>query len=327
MAEITTTEIREYISKIQGHKTSLREIREEFNIVQGSKSFDAVRNILFQLAEQRVVVALGQGQYKVVTEVYPVKVYGRERRPPVEIYFPRDFDTWMEMPFAEDIILREGDLILIAGRSNFGKTTLCMNWLAENIDRNPVLMGNEYTTLDREPSPRFLNRLDTMDWVQWVNGNGEDRFTLLPVFEDYAEHTVRNRLNIIDWINIDASGLYNISKVMENIKRALGKGIGIIALQKGENASAGRGGQFTKDFADVEILLDEYGSHETMITLGKVKESKRRVSGRHYAFGISEGVKIIGLRELKRCKACYGKGWRGVKPCDECNQTGWVDTQ
>ena len=56
---------------------------------------------------------------------------------------------------------------------------------------------------------------------------------------------------------------------MEAIKRELGTGIAIAAIQKSENSTSGRGGQFTKDFADLEILLDKYTATEAMITLGE----------------------------------------------------------
>jgi len=41
--------------------------------------------------------------------------------------------------------------------------------------------------------------------------------------EDYAEHIVKDRINIIDWINLDAGRLYDISKVMDDIKAEIGR--------------------------------------------------------------------------------------------------------
>jgi len=325
MAEITTEEVREYLKRIEGQMISLEKLRKEFNIIPGSKSFDLIRNIMFRLAEQKVVKPNARGEYKIITQVVPVKVYGRERRPPIRLFFPKDHNTLEEMLVAEDIVIREGDLILISGRSNFGKTGLCMNFCGENIDSSPVLMGNEYTTIDHEPAPRFMNRLDNMDWVEWVNGNGEDKFTLLPVYADYAEHIIKDRINIIDWINIESGEFFFISKIMEEMKRAVGKGIIIAALQKAEGASAGRGGQFTKDFADVEILLDQYGEREILMAMGKVKESKKKVTGRFFAFGLSQGVKLTDLREIVKCPVCFGKGWKGTSPCQNCNKLGYVD--
>ena len=317
--------VKEYLQDVQGKEVTLDSLRSELRIDPASSSWHSIRKLMLDLTTQKIVKPSGRrdGIYKVIQQVKPVQVFGRTRKPPIKLSFPKDYNTTDELHFARDIIVREGDLVLISGRSNYGKTALCLNFCAENIDLHPVLMGNEYTTLDHEPSPRFMNRLDNMDWVDWSNGNGEDKFMLLPVYDDYAEHIVKDRINIIDWINIESGEFYLISKIMEDIKRALGKGIGIIAIQKAEGASAGRGGQFTKDFSDVEILLDGYNKEEILMTLGKVKESHKRLSGKAYAFGLQSGVKITDFRELKKC-TCYN-GFRGQKKCADCGGTGYTD--
>jgi len=337
LAEITTAEIREFLSRIQGRNVSLADIRKEFQIASGTKSFDSVRNILFQLAEQKVIRPIGkaQGLYKVVKQVSPVPVFSveRERRPVSNLIFPRDFNSGMEMLFRENIVVREGDLILISGVSNFGKTALCMNFCGENIDAHPVLMGNEYTTTDEEPTPRFLNRLDSMSvnnnggWVDWVDVDGNDKFTLLPVWDDYAEHIVKNKINIIDWINMETGEHYLIGSVLSGLKRNVGRGNIIAAIQKSEGVNAGRGGQFTKDFADIELLIDRFGESEVLLTIGNVKEYTRSVIGKTYAYSILGGVKIVNFREVKRCPHCHGQGWLKGEKCSECFGNKYLDEE
>ncbi len=334
MATITPEEVKKFLMAIQGREITLKQIRDEFHILSGTQSYDTVRTILSRLADQKIIRLSGKhdGVYKVVTQVEPVQIFGidRERRPPFKLWFPKDFETAMEMSFADDIVIREGDLILISGVSNLGKTGLCLNFVGENIDYKPVLMGNEYTNPGGEPMPRFIGRLDGMSiknggWVNWVDEAGKDKFTLLPVHDDYAEHIVKDRINIIDWINIESGEHYMIGTILNNIKKQLGKGIAIIAIQKAEGADAGRGGQFTKDFADCEILIDKLGNSETLLTIGKVKEYTNPVSGRHFGFTIAKGVKILNFREVKRCDACKGTGFQAGKPCSDCAAKKWVD--
>lgn len=308
----------------------LERLRSRYHIDPESSTFYmAIKRLLADKKLRR----LGRGHYRRIDKVLPVSVFGtgRERRPPFNLIFPRDFTTDMELEFADSIVIREGDLITIGGVKSTGKTQLCLNFCAENIDLSPVLMGNEYTIFSEgvhEPSPRFLERLDRMsEWVTWVNGNGEDKFILLPVSEDYAEHVIANKLNIVDWINLDAGALYDVGDVLKGIKAAAGRGVSVAALQKGEGAINPRGGQFVRDFSDLEILLDPFGKnpHDVLLTIKGAKETTKSVVGKTYAYTIGEGgTKIFNFREVRKCKGCSGSKIFKGHDCEECLGTGWT---
>jgi len=340
MSEITTQDVKEMLVSFRGQEISLDKMRNELQVEKGTKSFDSIRNIVLQLAEQGVVRYISRGNYKVITPVKPVQVFGvqRERRPLYSLIFPRDFDTGMEMDFAEFITVREGDLITLGGVKSSGKTTLCMGFSGENIDKHPVLMGNEYTIVGEnglyEPAPRWLSRMDTMsEWIEWTEGDGSDKFELLPVWDDYVENMHRHRLTIIDWINIDAGRSYDIGRVLEGIKAKTGRGVTIVALQKSELGEGGRGsnargGQFVRDFSDVEILLDGFGKSEydVMLTIKGAKEKTAPIVGKRYAYTIAGGgTKIINFREIKKCPNCFGKGYGKGGECEDCFGRGWID--
>jgi len=341
MNDIKIEDVRTFLKKWEGQEITLTTLRSELGILQydkdgkPTKGFDDIRDIVFSLTEQKILRHTKRGVYMVVKQVTPVQVFGvnREDRLPFDLVFPRDFDSMMEMDFAKDVVIREGDLVLISGQSNFGKTLLCFSFCGENIDKHPVLMGNEYTIVTDtgyDVSPRFYNRMKAMSntsgdgWIDWVDKDGADKFTLLPVWADYAEHIVKNKINIIDWINLPGE-YYMISPIMEGIKKALGRGIAIIAIQKNEGNTAGRGGSMTRDFADCEILLDRFGDNEALLTIGKVKEYNKPVVGRTFAFSSSRGVKIINFREVKKCSACRATGYTKAGKCDQCMGNKFVD--
>jgi len=338
MAENLSDKVREYVKQIQGRTIDVAKLRIELKIDPSSPAWEGIRVIIHRLVEEKILKPSGNqdGIYKVITQVKPVRVFlpGRERRPPFDLKFPRDYDKGLQMEFSNDIVIREGDLITLGGVKSKGKTTVCLNFLAENIDLNPVLMGNEYTTLiDGEyvPSPRFIDRLDKMSkWVNWVDDEGMDKFTLLPIREDYAEHIVKNKINIIDWINLEANQLYDIGKVLEDIKAQLGRGVAIVALQKGELSEGARGGQFVRDFSDVELLLDGFSdnSDDILLTVKGAKEKTAPILGKTYAYSIVDsGTKIVNFRQVIKCPECYGKKYKNGQPCDACRKTGWKDNE
>jgi len=341
MPEITTDEIRAYLNKIQGQNTSLRDLRINFNILAGSKSFDTIRTIMFRMVKDKLAIPLSKdGEYRVVKQVLPVRVFtpDREKKPIYNLVLPRDFDTGDQI--IPNVIFREGDAITIGGVKSKGKTTLALNFLAENIDKKPILMGNEYTQLvsnkddeteeHYEPAPRFLNRLiDMQDRYTWTDEQGNDRFTLLPVSNDYHLHVVKDKFNIVDWINLTGD-FWSISNVLGGMKANVGRGMLLGILQKGEGKEDPRGGQFVRDFSDLELLLDGYGENEDDVLL-TVKGCKERVrgtppiAGRRFAYTIVDGINITNFREVMRCPQCRGMGFGKGGTCDRCNGIKYVD--
>lgn len=334
MTERLSDKLEAFLKDIQGRDVDLSYLRNELRINPSSPAYDGIRVLMKRLSDSGVVKPSGKkdGVYHVIKRVSPIPVFSvqRERRPPFKLYFPTDFDTSQEFSFADSVVIREGDCILIAGESNWGKTTIAMNFLGQNIEYKPVLLGNEFTK-DNEPTPRFLNRLDTMEWIKWIDGEGLDRFILLPVYQDFAENVIKDRINIIDWINIQTGEYYLIGNIMEQIKISVGSGIAIIVIQKSAGAESGRGGQFTKDFADLELLIDKHNNTESRLTIGKCKEYIHSVTGRSWAYEINKGVKLRNIREVKKCPSCYGKGWQKFgttnRPCEKCQKSGWVNAE
>ena len=84
---ITTAEVKAYLEKRQGKEITLADVRKDLNILPGTKSFDAISNILWQLDNRtdgiKIVRSVGKkaGVYKVIKQVEPVSVFSvvRER--------------------------------------------------------------------------------------------------------------------------------------------------------------------------------------------------------------------------------------------------------
>ena len=127
MIERLSDRLREYLRGAQGRVVNLRDLRSELKIDPADPAWESLGRELRRLAEEKIVRPSGRndGVDKVVTQVNPVSVVAkeRERKPPFKLLFPKDFDTGMEMLFAEAVVIREGDIVSIGGQSNYGKTT------------------------------------------------------------------------------------------------------------------------------------------------------------------------------------------------------------
>lgn len=326
--KITPEDVRSFLLPLQGRVVDLAYIRKEMNIAPQSQSWFELRKIMSRLADQKVVRASGKhdGVYKVIEEVSPVDIFSNENDAKFDLWLPRDWETGMEFPFASEIVAREGDMWIIAGVSNYGKTTLAMNFLGENIvNHQCVLMGNEYTTLDKKPSPRLVSRIKAMDWVTWKDDEGKQKFTLLPVHTDFAEHVVPGALNIIDWIDAEDGEFFMMGKILREIKKAVGNGFVICTLQKEEYKELGRGAGTTRDYADAYFMVDPHGKSEARLTIGKVKESTDKVTGRSWAYRIDKGVKLMDVREVVKCHSCNGQGKIKYGECLTCGGIGWIN--
>src|SRR3990167_452522 len=126
MTDGLTEKVREYLSAREGQQIDIRTLRADLLIEPGSENWDNLFTIISRYASEKRLryVAKGTGVYQVISPILPVKVFGveRERLPPFDLRFPRDFNTMMEMGFAESVVIRAGDIITIGGVKSQGKT-------------------------------------------------------------------------------------------------------------------------------------------------------------------------------------------------------------
>jgi len=326
MADLTREQIMKWLES-EENEFYIEPFRKKHDISPESSTLYVT---LGRLCKERVLKSLGRGLYRKVKRVEPIRWHLADEGKFLELAYPKSRDDNTEFGFEDYINLSPGDLIVVGGVSNYGKSALVLNIMGENVDKYEfLLMGNEYATLGGRPSPKFKRRMMRMNWVNWLNGEGEPKFTLLPIranFEDYIEP---DKINIIDWINLTTE-FYRIGQIIEDIKAGLGDGLAIIVLQKEEEAEMARGKGFTRDLADVYFTIDPFGDWQSRLTVGKVKDYKKRITGRMWGFSIVDGgANLHNIREIKKCPDCRGKGYirfgQGYKPCEGCEGLKYLD--
>ncbi len=216
------------------------------------------------------------------------------------------------------VCISPGDIIVVAGVSNMGKTTFAQNFLWENMDSYPcVLMGNEYTPV------KFKRRISRMTWNNPIREDGKPKFELIRRFENWADIIEPDKVTIIDWIALPANELYNIGHVIQGIQSKLGNGVALIVLQKDESSNLGRGRAFSEELSSLYLTIDK-----GRMTVRKAKEWFEHNPNREvYGFEITNGgVEFRNIRPLVKCLSCHGSGQYKGGECFDCHGTGYIDS-
>jgi len=333
MTERLSDRLKEYLETARGRVVNLRDIRAFLQIEPGSKADQNLRTqMATTMVTQKLVKpsGLNDANYKVLLPVEPVKWWNGNDAEPLSFKFPRSYGDGSEFGIEECAEVFAGDMILITGDTNFGKTAIALSIMGENLNLfpNTLLMGSEYTANDNKISPKFKRRMRRMDWVEWMV-DGKPKFTLLPIGADYEDYIESDWQNIIDWISLPGE-YYLIDRVMKAMKDRTGNGVVTAVLQKNKGQEFAEGGQRSERYADVVLKIDPYGEKESMLTLGKVKAPKGRATGRMWAFSIVDhGANLHNIREIVKCSKCWGKGYlrsgNNNARCPLCQGKKYVD--
>ncbi len=286
--------------------------REDRNLVSIKLAYERHHNTLEKNE--------GTGTYRYINKDYTViPWHDADAGEFLDIKFPWGHEDSSRFGFDGSALISPGDIIVVAGQSNAGKTTFAQNFLWENMDNYPCfIMGNEYE------ASKFKRRVSRMDWANPINEDGKPKFELAKRYENWQDIIKRDHINIIDWINLEGDKSYNIGMVIQSIQSKLagGKGIALIVIQKSPGNILGRGATYSLDLTSVYLTIDFGVMHVV-----KVKEWQgHNPNNDIYGFEIvAGGTKFHRIRKIKKCPKCWGSGHVHGAECEDCLKTGYID--
>ncbi len=236
----------------------------------------------------------------------------------IDITWPYDHENTDTFGFDGHVVISPGQVIILAGVSNTGKTAFAHNVVWDNMDKYQcTLIGNEYTPAN------FKRRVSRMTWADPLKEDGSPKFELIERYDNWEDIIRPDNLNVIDWITV-GDNFYKIGQVIEGIKSKLRGGIALICLQKSGGKELGEGGSFSERLSSLYLIMD-FGK----LTVRKAKEwNGKNPNGKIYGFEIIEGgTQFHNIREIKKCGKCWGSGKSHGSDCDKCNASGYIDVK
>jgi hypothetical protein len=269
-----TEEVEEWIMTSNGlFLTS--DVHKELHLTSRDLKKQA-NEVCRRLAEKGRITPCGnkRGCYRVIEESEEMDW----RSADIENYYP------IKWPFELESLVRvfPGNIVVIAGEKNAGKSAFIYNLIKLNQDRHKIVLFNSEAS--REELKLRLSLHDDIRLDDW-------KFKPLKRSRDFSDGIFPNRLNIIDYFEFnDEARFYDIATEIRKIHDKLKKGICVIALQKKKGAEYGRGGDFSREKARMYLTM---GGNKLKIVDGKIWASEKNPNGLEFDYKLVGGWKFI----------------------------------
>jgi len=200
-----------------------------------------------------------------------------------KIKMPYDVTTNVGFPFEALITIPPGGLIVVAGASNAGKTTFLLNLMLNNMDDFPDTV---YFTSELSAVAMKRRLINYEPWYELTNGEGKPKFKVLDRDSNYPDVIFPHYSNafvLVDYLDVnDEAEYFKMKPYLKRIKRAMRRGVAVVALQKPPDSEDAYGGKNLRGDADLYLAMD-FGQ----IKVIKAKDwHTENPNGKKYTFSI-----------------------------------------
>ncbi len=187
----------------------------------------------------------------------------------------KPFPVVMPMGLNNLVEISSGNIILVAGEYNAGKTTFLLNLLASNKNKIPI----RYLSSEMDASEfkkRFRGFNLPLDF--WKPDDMSD-YIKLKIGNNYHNCLKPDGLNIIDYLEFRESDYTLGAEIMRQIHDALGKGICVVAIQKKEGTRLPRSGDLVLEKPRLAIALSKCPGEKEEI-IAEILKAKITILGK-----------------------------------------------
>ena len=276
-------EVECYIAVTSGHHSVTSCYRELQAVTKEEKG--SIRVAYHRLLKQGVIEKYGDkdGEYRRVEQ--DLDLIHFDENDPEEEPYP------VKMPFGMmDLVeISEGNIVLIGGEFNSGKTTFMLNVLQMNKNLLPI----RYLSSEMGKSEfrkRFRGFGVPLEW--WKQ---DDMCIYIKRSSDFASAIDPDALNIIDYLEFKDSDYTRGAEIMTGIHDKLKKGIAVVALQKKEGVRLPRSGDMILEKPRLAITLTKEKG-ELDIGIAEIIKAKNVKTGKCDGKRLRYEIKDMGSR-------------------------------
>jgi hypothetical protein len=275
-------QIREWVM-LQDGSFSLRDAYSQFQVVSGGQK-NNIRTIMHRLVKEGLIEKSGKrsGEYVHLKCSATEEDWQSASEDKAPIWLPFDLD--------EISIINPGNIIVIAGSPNSGKTAFLMNCAYENQKMNyPDARYHKYNVhyFSSEIGPgSFKHRAAKFPYStpeQWTT-----KFHTISGDFHTAVRPGPENLLIFDYIEIHDS-FYLIGDILNKIHAKLDGAIAIVAIQKQPGREVGHGGTHTIEKPQLALALDSGAAK--IVKLKEWAEGYENPNGKIYNFKLVDGCR------------------------------------
>ena len=266
--------IREYILETDGKWWHVNDIDDQFGLKTKTEKNNR-RQILHRMKNEGFVE-----QHQTIAKRYRHRVTQVEGLNYKQAKSGDILDIKLPLGIEEYVHLYPGNIVVIAGNSNAGKTSFMLNLIYLNDGKFPI----NYWCSEME-AEELGDRLDNFNVPRdsW-------QFRAFDRASDFEDIVVPDTINLIDYLDLD-DNIYLIKKHLDAISRAIGKGLAVVAIQKKYDNELGYGSD--RSLATSKLYLS-MSAGKMKIVKGKVPANKSiPANGLQRRFKINDGVYFV----------------------------------
>jgi hypothetical protein len=189
---------------------------------------------------------------------------------------------WLPFGLDKMVEIMPGNIILVAGSPNAGKTAFLLNMIRYNMSKSQIhYFNSEMGSGELKKRLRKFDDIILRDWkFKAYERAGQ--------FQDVIKSGEGN-INIIDFLEI-YEDFYEISKPLAEIHKKLKGAVAIVALQKNPGNDTGLGGYRTLEKPRLALSLD---SGVLKIVKAKNWRTSENPNGKQIGFKLVDGCKLL----------------------------------